>query len=111
MLHVDPQTWTIALSPDRLALVVFLPGEDRSLNRLLSAPVRVDYPENHLPMIGHECYTSIDAMTCAGEPHPVPIAVCMTRMTKCLQPVCSLHHRSSCRQYQHGFLACYDTDC
>ena len=75
ILHVDPQTWTIALSPDRAALVVFLRGKDCSL---LSGPVRVDVslPQERSLTHKHPEHTRIDAMGFAGERHPIPIVVC-----------------------------------
>ena len=80
MLHVDPETWTIALSPDRAALVVFFRDQDRSLSSLLSAPVRVGLrvPQEQLLMHEHNEHTRIDAITFGGELHPIPVAVCMT---------------------------------
>ena len=75
MLHVDPESWTIALSPDRAALVVFIRGQDHSLSSLLSAPVRVSVstPQEHLSMHEQNERTWIDAMTFAGKPYPLLI--------------------------------------
>lgn len=79
MLHVDPQTWAIALSPDRAVLLVFLRGQDRSLSGLLSGPMRVDVslPQERLLMHKHLEHTRIDAMTFTGEHHPILTAGCI----------------------------------
>ncbi len=72
LLHVDPQTWTTALSPDGLALVVFLRGKDRSLSSLLSEPVRPDMSLANRQLVAHRhhAHTRVNAITFAGELHP-----------------------------------------
>ena len=69
ILHVDSQTWTIALSPDRKTLVVISRGRDSSVGSLLSEPVRVDVsiPEERPMQCEYIEHLRIAAMTSVGK--------------------------------------------